>query len=56
VNSLSRNIFNWIAARLIPTETASIEDTNITVEIVRFSPEAEDKSLAAPVKNALTRL
>ena len=30
--------FYKIAARLIPTETASIEDTNITVEIVRFSP------------------
>ena len=34
--------FYKIAARLIPTETASIEDTNITVEIVRFSPQAEE--------------
>jgi len=37
--------FYKIAARLIPTETASIEDTNITVEIVRFSPQEEDKPL-----------
>jgi len=30
-----------IAARLIPAETASKNDTNITVEIVRFSPQAK---------------
>jgi hypothetical protein len=35
--------FYKIAARLIPTEKASSEDTNITVEIVRFSPQEEVK-------------
>ncbi len=35
--------FYRIAARLIPTETASKEDTNLTIEIVKFSPEAEDE-------------
>jgi len=36
--------FYRIAARLIPTETASKEDTNLTIEIVRFS-EIEDELL-----------
>jgi len=35
--------FYRIAARLIPTETASKEDTNLTIEIVKFSPEEEVK-------------
>jgi len=35
--------FYKIAARLIPTEKASQNDTNITVEIVRFSPQKEVK-------------
>ncbi len=37
--------FYRIAARLIPTETASKEDTNLTVVIRRFSAQAEDKPL-----------
>lgn len=37
--------FYKIAARLIPTETVSKEDTNITVKIVRFS-SLEDGPLA----------
>ncbi len=35
--------FYKIAARLIPTKTASKQDTNLTIEIVKFSPEAEDE-------------
>jgi hypothetical protein len=35
--------FYRIAARLIPTETTSKEDTNLTIEIVKFSPEEEVK-------------
>ena len=35
--------FYKIAARLIPTETTSKQDTNLTIEIVKFSPEAEDE-------------
>ncbi len=41
--------FYRIAARLIPTETASIEDTNITVEIVRFSPPKDIPLTTTPV-------
>lgn len=41
--------FYKIAARLIPTETTSKEDTNLTVVIRRFSPEAEDEPLATPI-------
>jgi len=40
--------FYRIAARLIPTETASKEDTNLTIEIVKFSP-LEDASSTTPV-------
>jgi len=40
--------FYKIAARLIPTETASIEDTNITVEIVRFSPPKDIPLTSTP--------
>lgn len=34
--------FYKIAARLIPTETASKSDTNITSKIVRFLPQAKN--------------
>ena len=41
--------FYKIAARLIPTETASNSDDNITVEIVRFSSPKDTPLTTTPV-------
>jgi len=41
--------FYKIAARLIPTETVSMEDTNLTVVIRRFSPPKDIPLTTTPV-------